>query len=116
MPAPGTLHTTTARFDAEMWAAIEHHSDRLGIAHAEFIRGAVHHRLAHLDHTDRLTRLEQRVEAVAPTALLLIRCCRSTPRSYDEKCVLVPLTTCSASTGTGEYPEQILPSALHLFH
>jgi hypothetical protein len=65
MPAPGTLHTTTARFDAEMWAAIEHHSDRLGIAHAEFIRGAVHHRLAQLDHTDRLTRVEQRVEAVA---------------------------------------------------
>ncbi|MBB4661436.1 hypothetical protein [Conexibacter arvalis] len=65
MTAPGTLHTTTARFDAEMWAAIEHHSHRLGIAHAEFIRGAVHHRLVHLDHTDRLTRLEQRVEAVA---------------------------------------------------
>jgi len=65
MPALRTLHTTTARFDAEMWAAIEHHSTRLGIAHAEFIRGAVHHRLAHLDHTDRLTRLEQRAEAVA---------------------------------------------------
>ncbi len=64
MPAPGTLHTTTARFDAEMWAAIEHHSHRLGIAHAEFIRGAVHHRLAQLDHTDRLRHLEQRVEAV----------------------------------------------------
>ena len=48
-----------------MWAAIEHHSHRLGIAHAEFIRGAVLHRLAQLGHTDRLTRLEQRVEAVA---------------------------------------------------
>lgn len=65
MPTSGALHTTTARFDSDMWAAIEHHSHRLGIAHAEFIRGAVHHRLAQIDHTDRLTRLEQRIEAVA---------------------------------------------------
>lgn len=64
MPTSGALHTTTARFDSDMWAAIEQHSRRLGIAHAEFIRGAVHHRLAQLDHTDRLTRLEQRIDAV----------------------------------------------------
>ena len=64
MPTSGTLHTTTARFDSDMWAAIEHHSHRLGIAHAEFIRGAVHHRLAQIDHTDRLTRLEARVDTI----------------------------------------------------
>jgi hypothetical protein len=39
--ARGTLHTTTVRFDTDTWGTIVAGSDRLGIAHAEYIRGAV---------------------------------------------------------------------------
>jgi hypothetical protein len=39
--ARGRRHVTTVRFDADTWAMVVAESDRLGIAHAEYIRGAV---------------------------------------------------------------------------
>lgn len=47
--ARGGLHTTTVRFDGDTWATIVAESDRLGIAHAEYIRGAV---LRHVGRRD----------------------------------------------------------------
>ncbi|MBB4662887.1 hypothetical protein [Conexibacter arvalis] len=58
------MRTTTVRFDEETWADIQRESQRLGIAHAEFIRGAVHRRLGRLAEADRITELEQRLDAV----------------------------------------------------
>jgi hypothetical protein len=59
------VKTTTVRFDAETWADIERQSDALGIAHAEFIRGAVHRRLGRLADTDRVDALEAEQERTA---------------------------------------------------
>ena len=57
------MRTTTVRFDEETWTDIQRESQRLGIAHAEFIRGAVHRRLGRLAEADRLTELEHRLDA-----------------------------------------------------
>jgi hypothetical protein len=59
------MKTTTVRFDHASWAEIERYSQRLGIAHAAFIRDAVIERLARLDNNDRLARVEQRVDDLA---------------------------------------------------
>jgi hypothetical protein len=52
------VKTTTVRFDTETWKDIERQSDALEIAHAEFIRGAVHRRLGRLADADRITAIE----------------------------------------------------------
>lgn len=52
------MKTTTVRFDAETWADIVRQSEALGIAHAEFIRGAVHRRLGRLADSGRLAAVE----------------------------------------------------------
>lgn len=59
------MRTTTVRFDEETWADIQRELQRLGIAHAEFIRGAVHRRLGRLAEADRIADLERRIDAVA---------------------------------------------------
>lgn len=60
--ARGRLHTTTVRFDADTWAEIVAESDRLGIAHAEYIRGAVLRLSGGAGEHDRLLRLEERCD------------------------------------------------------
>jgi hypothetical protein len=67
------VRTTTVRFDEETWADIQRESQRLGIAHAEFIRGAVHRRLGRLAEADRITELERRIDAVADRLTSLAR-------------------------------------------
>lgn len=59
------MKTTTVRFDTETWADIVRQSEALGIAHAEFIRGAVHRRLGRLADTDRVDALEAGLERIA---------------------------------------------------
>jgi hypothetical protein len=67
------MHTTTVRFDLDMWALIVAHCERLGIAYGEFIRGAVLLRLGslllethHADEIDRkLGTLATRLDRVA---------------------------------------------------
>lgn len=63
--ARGRLHTTTVRFDADTWAEVVAESDRLGIAHAEYIRGAVLRLIGGAGEHDRLGRLEERYEQLA---------------------------------------------------
>lgn len=63
--ARGRLHTTTVRFDANTWAEIVAESDRLGVAHAEYIRGAVLRLLGGAGEHDRLSRLEARCDQLA---------------------------------------------------
>lgn len=63
--ARGRLHTTTVRFDADTWAEVVAESDRLGIAHAEYIRGAVLRLIGGAGEHDRLGRLEERCEQLA---------------------------------------------------
>ncbi len=60
--ARGRLHTTTVRFDADTWAQVVAESDRLGIADAEYIRGAVLRLISGAGEHDRLGRLEERCE------------------------------------------------------
>lgn len=60
--ARGRLHTTTVRFDADTWAEIVAESDRLGIAHAEYIRGAVLRLIGGASDHNRLLRLEERCD------------------------------------------------------
>lgn len=77
----GRLHTTTVRFDADTWAEVVAESDRLGIAHAEYIRGAVLRLIGGAGEHDRLDRLEERCEQLADevqqVARALIRIGRS---------------------------------------
>jgi hypothetical protein len=63
--ARGRLHTTTVRFDADTWAEVVAESDRLGIAHAEYIRGAVLRLIGGAGEHDRLGRLEVRCDQLA---------------------------------------------------
>lgn len=58
------MKTTTVRFDVETWEDIERQSARLGVAHAEFIRGAVHRRLGRLAEADRIAAVELHVDAL----------------------------------------------------
>jgi hypothetical protein len=59
------VHTTTVRFDADTWAEIGAESERLGIARAEYIRGAVLRLLGHNATTDHIARLEHRLDTFA---------------------------------------------------
>jgi hypothetical protein len=63
--ARGRLHTTTVRFDADTWATIVAESDRLGIAHAEYIRGAVLRHVGRRDLEERVVVVERRVGAIS---------------------------------------------------
>jgi hypothetical protein len=79
--ARGRLHTTTVRFDANTWAEIVAESDRLGVAHAEYIRGAVLRLIGGAGEHDRLLRLEvqcdQLTEEVQQVARAVVRIARS---------------------------------------
>lgn len=59
------MKTTTVRFDVETWEDIVRQSEALGIAHAEFIRGAVHRRLGRLADVERLAQVERDLGALA---------------------------------------------------
>ena len=77
--ARGRLHTTTVRFDADTWAVIVAESERLGIAHAEYIRGAVlRHagRAVDADLGARLEAVEARAEELAAHVTLVARAVR----------------------------------------
>jgi len=77
--ARGRLHTTTVRFDADTWAVIVAESERLGIAHAEYIRGAVlRHagRAVDADLGRRLEAVEARAEELAAHVTLVARAVR----------------------------------------
>lgn len=56
------MKTTTIRVDLDAWEEVVRRSQELGIAQAEYIRGAIHQRIGSHAHTDRLTALERRVE------------------------------------------------------
>lgn len=74
--ARGRLHTTTVRFDADTWATIVAESDRLGIAHAEYIRGAVLRLVGRGDLEQRLAAIERRIEALADRMTAIARVVR----------------------------------------
>lgn len=77
--ARGRLHTTTVRFDADTWAVIVAESERLGIAHAEYIRGAVlRHsgRAVDADLGRRLEAVEERAEELAARVAVVARAVR----------------------------------------
>lgn len=83
--ARGRLHTTTVRFDADIWAAVVAESDRLGVAHAEYIRGAVLRLLGGAGEHDRLLRLEERcaqltdeTQQIARSVVRIIRSLKAT--------------------------------------
>lgn len=63
--ARGRLHTTTVRFEADTWATIVAESERLGIAHAEYIRGAVLRLTGRRDLEQRLFVVERASEELA---------------------------------------------------
>lgn len=63
--ARSRLHTTTVRFDGDTWATIVAESERLGIAHAEYIRGAVLRHVGRRDLEERVRRLEAQLVLVA---------------------------------------------------
>lgn len=77
--ARGRLSTTTVRFDADTWAAIVAESERLGIAHAEYIRGAVLRHAGRAIDADlgrRLEAVEARAEELAARVALVARAVR----------------------------------------
>jgi metal-responsive CopG/Arc/MetJ family transcriptional regulator len=66
-------HTTTVRFDADLWARLCEVADRLGVNRSELVRDATREHLVRLEHRDRLTQLEERVDGLAQTIVLLSR-------------------------------------------
>jgi len=52
----GTTHATTIRFDADMWAAIQQHARRLGVAQAAFIRDATRAEVVRLAEREGVAR------------------------------------------------------------
>jgi predicted DNA-binding protein len=60
-------HTTTVRFDADLWERLCELADRLGIARAALIRDATREHITRIEHTDRLTQLEQHVRELMRT-------------------------------------------------
>lgn len=69
----GRRHTTTVRFDGDLWNRLGDAADRLGVRRAELIRDAAREHLARLDQLDRLGELEQRVDGLAQAIALLSR-------------------------------------------
>lgn len=69
----GRRHTTTVRFDGDLWSRLGDTADRLGVRRAELIRDAAREHLARLDQLDRLAELEQRVDGLAQAIALLSR-------------------------------------------
>ena len=69
----GRRHTTTVRFDGDLWGRLGDAADRLGVRRAELIRDAAREHLARLDQLDRLGELEQRVDGLAQAIALLSR-------------------------------------------
>lgn len=67
----GRRHVTTVRFDADLWERLCAAADRLGVHRAELVRDATREHVARLDQVDRLTRVEERVGAVARVVLRL---------------------------------------------
>ncbi len=60
-------HTTTVRFDSDLWERLCEIADRLGIARAAFIRDATREHIARIEHTDRLAQLEEQVRGLMST-------------------------------------------------
>lgn len=54
-------HATTVRFDADLWERLCELADRLGVARAALIRDATREHITRIEHTDRLTQLEEQV-------------------------------------------------------
>jgi len=80
--ARGRLHTTTVRFDGDTWATIVAESDRLGIAHAEYIRGAVLRHVGRRDLEARVVVVERRLDAVSELVVAVTRILRSRLRLH----------------------------------
>ncbi len=57
-------HVTTARFDADLWAALVEQAGRLDVARAELIRAAVREYVARLSFEDRISVMEGRLARV----------------------------------------------------
>lgn len=60
-------HTTTVRFDADLWERLCEVADRLGIARAALIRDATREHIARIEHADRLTQIEEQVRGLMST-------------------------------------------------
>jgi predicted transcriptional regulator len=60
-------HTTTVRFDRDLWERLCEIADRLGIARAALIRDATREHIARIEHTDRLAQLEEQVRGLMST-------------------------------------------------
>jgi predicted transcriptional regulator len=60
-------HTTTVRFDGDLWERLCEVADRLGIARAALIRDATREHIARIEHTDRLAQLEEQVRGLMST-------------------------------------------------
>lgn len=74
--ARGKLHTTTVRFDADTWAVIKAESERLGVAHAEYIRGAVLRLVGRHDAEARIERVERRIDVLGNHVATIARVVR----------------------------------------
>ena len=74
--ARGRLHTTTVRFDGDTWTTIVTESDRLGIAHAEYIRGAVLRHVGQRDLEQRVQVAERQLEHLSGCVAAVVRTLR----------------------------------------
>lgn len=72
-PDESMLHTTTVRFDADLWRRLCDIADQLGVARAALIRAAVREYVARIEHEDRLTLVEDQLEGLMRTVAMLAR-------------------------------------------
>lgn len=66
-PDESLLHTTTVRFDADLWRRLCAIADRLGVARAALIRAAVREYVARIEREDRLTLVEGQLDGLMST-------------------------------------------------
>ncbi|MDO8213980.1 hypothetical protein [Conexibacter sp. CPCC 206217] len=59
-----TMHTTTVRFDPEIWSRLKLVTNDLGIATADYIRAATIQRLERTGYEPRVLALESRLKRV----------------------------------------------------
>lgn len=68
-----TMHTTTVRFDPEIWSRLKLVTNDLGIATADYIRAATLQRLERTGYESRVVALETRLKRVEQLVALILR-------------------------------------------
>jgi predicted transcriptional regulator len=66
-----SLHTTTVRFDPDLWARLGLAAEELAVARSALIRDATREHVTRMEYEDRLAALEEQVHGLAGSVAML---------------------------------------------